>query len=121
MTENRIVQHPNFFSNVCPCALLIVILQAKRIGNCFLLNLNGILLSEEMRGIRGIKCVSPFSEPMRFVSTMLRCNLVTIKQVPLHKPFVGTKFRNNIIMHPGFKFNLYGGIPIGVKELRKPT
>ncbi|GBL86198.1 hypothetical protein AVEN_131942-1 [Araneus ventricosus] len=83
--------------------------RAKRTGNCFLLNLNVILLSEGMRGIRGIKYVSPFSEPMRFASIMLRCNLVTIKRVPLHKPFVGAKFRNNIIMHPGFKFNLYGG------------
>ncbi|GBO03341.1 hypothetical protein AVEN_231802-1 [Araneus ventricosus] len=74
-----------------------------------------------MRGIRGIKYVSPFSEPMRFASIMLRCNLVTIKRVPLHKPFVGAKFRNSIIMHPGFKFNLYSGIPVGVKELINTT
>ncbi|GBL98586.1 hypothetical protein AVEN_19656-1 [Araneus ventricosus] len=74
-----------------------------------------------MRGIRGIKYVSPFAEPMRFASIMLRCNLVTIKRVPLHKPFLGAKFRNNIIMHPIFKFNLYGGIPVGVKELRNST
>ncbi|GBN57092.1 hypothetical protein AVEN_161875-1 [Araneus ventricosus] len=101
--------------------LLTVIIQAKRTGNCFLLNLNGILLSEEMRGIHGIKYVSPFSEPLRFAFRMLRCNLVTIKRVPLHKPFFGAKFRNNIIMHTGFKFNLYGGIPVGVKTLRNST
>ncbi|GBL74352.1 hypothetical protein AVEN_235328-1 [Araneus ventricosus] len=72
-----------------------------------------------MRAIRGIKYVSPFAEPMRFASIMLRCNLVRIKRVPLHKPFVGAKFRNNIIMHPGFKFNLYGGIPVGVKKFHR--
>ncbi|GBM18862.1 Transcription elongation factor SPT4 [Araneus ventricosus] len=87
----------------------------------FLLNLNGILLSEGMRVICGIKYVSPFSEPMRFAFIILCCNLVTIKRVPLHKSFVGAKFRNNIIMHSGFKFDLDGGIPASVKELRNFT
>ena len=48
-------------SKDCPCALLIVIADANRIGNCNLLNWNDIFLG--IIGIHGIEDIFTFEKP----------------------------------------------------------
>ena len=53
----------------CPCALLIVIANANRIGNCNLLNRNDI--SVGIIGIRGMTTSSPLKGPVKIVVCMM--------------------------------------------------
>ncbi|GBN20392.1 hypothetical protein AVEN_100469-1, partial [Araneus ventricosus] len=102
-------------SNVWPWDLLMVIENAKLIGNCFLLKLKGILVSDVMSGILGIKNVSFEHDPIISASITLRYSFVTISLVPLHRPFEGIKFRSSIITGTFFNLSLWGGIPVGVR------
>ena len=60
------------FSKYCPCDLLIVIANAKRIGNCFLYNLNE---KNEFFSvfdvIRCIKTVEPIFFPIKIAASIL--------------------------------------------------
>ncbi|GBN43266.1 hypothetical protein AVEN_242269-1 [Araneus ventricosus] len=93
----------------------MVIENAKRTGNCFILKLKGISLSDGMSGILGIKNVYFELVPIISASITLRFSFVTISLVPLHRPSEGIKFRSSIITAPFFNFSLLGGIPVGVR------
>ena len=56
-------------SKDCPCALLIVIANANRIGNCNLLNWNDI--SVGIIGNRGLRTSSPLKGPVKIVASMM--------------------------------------------------
>ena len=85
-------------SRDCPCALLIVIANANRIGNCNLLNWNDI--SVGIIGIRGMRISSPLKGPVKiFASMMLVIYFFTEKHVPLQS-LGWLIFRNMIIGTP---------------------
>ena len=68
----------------CPCALLIVIADANRIGNCNLLNWNDI--SVEIIGISGIRTSSSFKGLVKiFASMMLVINFFYWKTCAITK------------------------------------
>ena len=84
-------------SKDCPCALLIVVADANRIGNCNLLNWNEI--SVGIIGIRRMRTSSPLKDPVKiFASMMLVINFFTERRVPLqslgwlifHNMIIGT-------------------------------
>ena len=60
------------FSKSCPCDLLIVIANAKRIENCFLYNVNG---KDEFFSvfdvIQGINTVEPIFSPVKITASIL--------------------------------------------------
>ena len=56
-------------SKDCPTALLIVIANANRIGNCNLLNWNDI--SVGIIGIRSMRITSPLKSPVKCVASMM--------------------------------------------------
>ena len=69
-------------SKDCPCALLIVIANANRIGNSNLLKWNDI--SVGIIGIRRMRTSSPLKGPVKiFASMMLVINFFTERCVPL--------------------------------------
>ncbi|GBN11911.1 hypothetical protein AVEN_263877-1 [Araneus ventricosus] len=81
-----------------------------------LFKLNG--RSVGIRGIRGIKTVSPFPFPVKVVASITFDNVFfTQSLVPLHS-FDGSRFRNNIIRHPVLTVRRYGGNPAGSREFR---
>ena len=84
---------------VWPCDLLIVIANAKRIGNWK--SLNGIGESEGIIGIRGRSTSS-------WNFSLQECFMAS--RVPLHN-FGAFKFRSKIIGEPIFNRKLCGGIP----------
>ena len=56
-------------SKDCPCALLIMIADANRIGNCNLLNWNDI--SVGIIGIRGMRTSSPLKGPVKIFASII--------------------------------------------------
>ena len=58
------------WSNVWPCALLIVIAKARRIGNCVRLNFIANCSSIGIRLMRGISTMSPMLTPVAISASM---------------------------------------------------
>ena len=104
-------------ANDWPCALLIVMAKAKRIGNCNRLKVNGI--SSVIIGIRGMKTSSPLAHPVRIVASMMQlCNFFTQSLVPLQSLGV-SKFLKSIIGAPTLRVKLCGGTPGISKGVQK--
>ena len=84
------------FSKSCPCYLLIVIANAKRIGNCFLYNVNWKdKFFSVFDVIRGINTVEPIFSPVKITAFILYSyKLFMFNLVPLHS--APLKFLNNI-------------------------
>jgi hypothetical protein len=60
------------FGNVCPCALLIVIVKLRRTGNCFLLNLKGRDRSSEGdKGILGMNTLHLAFVPLTIYASII--------------------------------------------------
>jgi hypothetical protein len=110
------------FSRVCPRALLILIAKAGYIGYYDLCKGNGNPESDKIRGIRGIKTLSPMLVPV-LISASITCwpKPRTIIWVPFTcrlDPFI---CRNSIIGAPTLSTNLTnlcGGPPEGSSVLR---
>ena len=110
----------HIFLKVCTWDLIVSQNVSLR-GNCLRYYLNGILLSYGIKGSRGLKNVKLLSESMAFASIIFRCNLIAINLVPLHCPWDGAKFLNNIMIHSIFKFNLCWGVLVGVGEFKNSS
>jgi hypothetical protein len=66
----QISESTSRFCEKSPCDLLMVIEKAKHIGNCLLLNLKGIFVSDGMGGMHGMRTVSKFNPSIARSSTM---------------------------------------------------
>ena len=108
---------PTLF-RVCPWALLIVIANANRIGNCRLVIVKGYALLVLSMDIRGIKTSFPLCTPNEILqhSTLLDI-LVTVSRVPLNSPSFTFKFLNNIIGQFTFKDILCKGNHLELRSL----
>ena len=90
--------------SVWPWDLLIVIAKHVRTGNCR--RLNGIIVSEGIRGIRGRKTCSPSYCPTAIVASItLARSCRTISLVPLQS-LGGSRFLRSIIGAPIFKVRI---------------
>ena len=108
------------FGIVCPYALLTVMAKLSLMGNCFLLNWNGNILSSEGHNeICGRKIRFPAWSPTIISASMVfRWNPRTTSLVPLQSSPAGSMFLSNMTGHPILSFNTCGGRPLGVKVLR---
>ena len=78
-------------------------------GNCFLLNTIGLVSSEGVKEIRGIKTVCPMFGPADMVaSTTLLWHRVTLQRVPFCSIGLSIE-RSSIIGVPGFNLRTCGG------------
>ncbi len=104
--------------NVCPWALLIVMANAGRNGNCRQRRVKGILsVSEGVMLRRGMKTRLPLSGPVA-ISTSIMCyiSLTTIRRVPFARP--PGIFRSKITGQPSCKVKVWGGTPDMLREFR---
>jgi len=104
--------------SVCPWALLIVMANAGRNGNCRRRRVKGILsMSKGVMLRRGMKTCLPLSSPV-VISASIMCyiSLTTISRVPFARP-PGT-FRSKITGQPSCRVKVWGGTPDMLREFR---
>ena len=118
--ENTIFSRSNpQIDIVWPCDLLIVMANAKRIGNCR--RLNGMGESEGIIGIRGRRTTSPSNLPFKIIaSRTLPIIFFMTNLVPLHS-LGAFKFRSKMIGEPIFNRKLCSGIPGKSSEFKNST
>ena len=104
---------------VWPWDLLIVIAKHTLTGNCRRLNWKG--KSDGMRGMRGMRTVSPRAQPVKMIASM-KClwRDLTWSLVPLQS-LGGCRFLSNIIGAPTFKMRLCWEMPGGLRVCRNST
>jgi hypothetical protein len=104
--------------SVYPWALLIVMANAGRNGNCHLRRVKGILsVSKGMMLRWGMKTRMPLSGPV-VISASIMCyiSLTTISRVPFAKP--PGIFRSKITGQPSCRVKVWGGTPDMLREFR---
>jgi hypothetical protein len=73
-----------------------------------------------MRGMRGINTLAPMFLPeIISASNKKLCMALIINLVSFACPFAPFMFRNNMIGAPTLSTNLWGGIPEGIKSVKK--
>jgi hypothetical protein len=86
----------------------------KYIGNCLLLNLKGISVSDRMRWVCSIRTVSKINPAITWASTMCLCKCIIVNFVPLKRSYDGIWFHGSMMATPTFSFSLWGGIPLDI-------
>ena len=108
--------YSNSISNVCSCALLMVIEYDRRTENCVLRRTNGIFASLGFSFTRGIGTLVAWEPLIKEALMLFSWSCRTCNRVPLHRPCVIERFRSSIIMAPTFRLRRREGILEGVRE-----
>jgi hypothetical protein len=107
-------RYNQILSNIHPFVLKMVTEKIKYIGNCILLNLNGISVSHRMRCMCSIRTVSKFIPAITWASTMCLCKCIIVNFVLLERSYDDIRFDGSITATPTFSFSLWRGIPLDI-------